>query len=122
MATSEKPAVGDKETAGGPPPRSVQIASRGIRTAEDGANFQAALIGDIMTGDVKEKAANAACNAMGKLLKIVDMQHRYSNAPGEPPKPLILADPNDTSRAGIEAKKAKLKAELAELDARGQAV
>lgn len=120
MADGKDATLGDKATPGGPPPRSVQIASRGIRTADDGANFQAALIGDIMTGDVKEKTANAACNAMGKLLKIVDMQQRYSNTPGEQPKPLILADPNDTSRAGVEAKRAKLRAELAELDASGQ--
>lgn len=120
MAKSTVAPMGDENAPEGPTPRSVQIASRGIRTADDAANFQSALLGDVMTGSVTEKRSNAACNAMGKLLKIVDMKHRYGGDSRENNKPLQLADPDDASRAGIEAKKAKLKAELAQLEASGE--
>lgn len=36
-----------------------------------------ALIGDIVSGRVDVKVANAACNAGGKLLKITEMEHKY---------------------------------------------
>lgn len=36
-----------------------------------------ALIGDIVTGRVSAETGNAACNAGGKLLKVVEMQYKY---------------------------------------------
>jgi len=57
--------------------RSLAIAERGIRTGCDFANMMSALISDIISGRVTPQVGNAACNAGGKLLKIVEMQHQY---------------------------------------------
>lgn len=117
MATGKEPAVGVPEGDGGEAPRSVGIASRGIRTAGDAANFLSALIGDVMTEAVPTKIANTACNGMGKLLKVVDMQQRYGKPKdGEPEKMLVLADPTDARRAAEQTEREQLLARLAELD------
>lgn len=44
-----------------------------------------ALIGDVLSGAVTPVVCNAAVNAGGKLLKVVEMQHRYgtSNSVGD---------------------------------------
>lgn len=39
--------------------------------------MMAALISDIIAGRVPPNVGNAACNAGGKLLKVVEMQHKY---------------------------------------------
>jgi hypothetical protein len=36
-----------------------------------------ALIADIMTARITPQVSNAAVNAGGKLLKVVEMQHKY---------------------------------------------
>lgn len=119
MAEDKKPSVGDAASDGGETPLSVQIASRGIRTADDAANFQSALLGDLMAERVTVKKTNAACNVVGKLLKVVELQQKYGGA-GENRKPLHMADPDDAARLAAEQKKAKLRAELAELEAAGR--
>ena len=35
------------------------------------------VISDLITGAITPQVGNAVCNAGGKLLKIVEMQHRY---------------------------------------------
>ena len=62
--------------------RSISIASNGIKTGDQFAGFMSALIGDIMEGRVTPQVANAAINAGGKLLKVVDMQARYGRSGG----------------------------------------
>lgn len=47
---------------------------------------------DVIEGRVAPGVANAACNAGGKLLKVVEMQYKYgSTAPGSARKVLVLA-------------------------------
>lgn len=36
-----------------------------------------ALMSDVIEGRVSAETANAACNAGGKMLKVVEMQYRY---------------------------------------------
>lgn len=36
-----------------------------------------ALVGDIVNGRIEPRVATAACNAGGKLLKVVEMEHKY---------------------------------------------
>ena len=62
-------------------PQTVEIAKAGIRTGQDFANLMAALMSDVLEGRVSPVVANAACNAGGKLLKVVEMQYRYGKAP-----------------------------------------
>lgn len=53
-----------------------------------------ALIGDIAAQRIDARAANAICNAGGKLLKIVEMQHKYGG-PKTDEKVLVLAPPRE---------------------------
>ncbi len=63
-------------------PRSLGISRQGIKTGEDFANLMSNLMSDILEGRVTPSIANATVNAGGKLLKVVEMQYRYS-----PPQP-----------------------------------
>lgn len=53
-----------------------------------------ALMSDIIGGRVSPQVGNAACNAGGKLLKIVEMQYQYGkqNANGTRELSLVPAD------------------------------
>lgn len=43
-----------------------------------------ALMSDVIEGRITTDVANAACNAGGKLLKVVEMQYRYGKQAQEP--------------------------------------
>ena len=58
-------------------PRSIGIGAAGVTTGEDFAKFMSALMSDVIEGRISTDVANAACNAGGKLLKVVEMQYRY---------------------------------------------
>ena len=55
-----------------PESRSRAIAERGIYTAADFAAYMSAMISDVTCGLVTPEASNAACNAAGKRLKVVE--------------------------------------------------
>lgn len=77
-AVAERPEAGDKQ------PRSLRVASKGIRTGHDFANVMSALMSDLIEGRVTPSIGNATCNAGGKLLKIVEMQYKYgTDGPGQ---------------------------------------
>ncbi len=40
------------------------------------------VMGDVATNRLDPRKANAICNAGGKLLKVVEMQHRYGTPDG----------------------------------------
>lgn len=70
----------------------MKIADRGIATGNDFARFMSALMSDVILGKVSPGVANAACNAGGKLLKVVEMQYRYgAPGPNNTKKTLALA-------------------------------
>lgn len=75
-------------------PRALAISEKGIRTGADFANVMSALMGDLIAGRVTPQVGNATCNVGGKLLKIVEMQHRYGTTgdSGMTPKTIMLAD------------------------------
>ncbi len=90
MATNRKKSTArDKKAA----PRSLAIAQRGIHTGADFASMMSALMSDLIEGRVDGQVGNAVCNAGGKLLKIVEMQHRYGakSVDGVSPRLLELA-------------------------------
>ena len=62
-------------------PRSLSISKEGIRTGEQFANLMSAVMCDVIEGSMPAETANAVCNAGGKLLKVVEMQYKYSNKP-----------------------------------------
>ena len=74
-------------------PKSLDIAQKGIKTGRQFANMMSALMSDIIEGRVTPSVGNAVCNAGGKLLKVVEMEHRYGTEdPGKPERVLSLSD------------------------------
>lgn len=63
-------------------PRSLAISESGIKTGAQFANLMSAMMGDIISGRVTPSVGNAACNAGGKLLKVVEMQYKYGTQDG----------------------------------------
>lgn len=60
-------------------PKSLKIAKRGIVTATDFSRVMAVLITDVVEGTISPQTANAAVNAGGKLLKVVEMKYKYGS-------------------------------------------
>jgi hypothetical protein len=51
-----------------------------------------ALMSDLLEGRIDARSANAVCNAGGKLLKVVEMEHKYGRKPDEAnERKLVLA-------------------------------
>lgn len=64
-------------------PRCLTVASRGIRTSSDFAQFMSHLMSDIVEGAITPEISNAAVNAGGKLLKSVELTLKYGKAKAE---------------------------------------
>ena len=62
------------------PARCHGIAVKGIKTSLDFSAFMSALMSDVISGAVSPGVGNAACNAGGKLLKVVELQMRYGKS------------------------------------------
>ncbi len=70
----------------------MKVAEHGIKTGHDFANFMSALMSDLIEGHVTPNIGNAACNAGGKLLKVVEMEYKYgTRGPGAGKRTLVLA-------------------------------
>lgn len=71
--------------------RSLQYAKAGVRNSEDFANMMSAMMSDIIEGKLNPQTANAAINAGGKLLKVVEMEHKYGgqSSTGKPVTPSL---------------------------------
>jgi len=58
-------------------PRTLALARKGVRNGDDLAALLSALISDNIEGRVTTAMTNSTCNAAGKLMKIVELQHKY---------------------------------------------
>ena len=96
------------------PARSVAIASSGLRTDTDAAEFLSALIGDLMTQAVPVRIGTASINAVGKMLKLVELRQKY----GDPEKQRSLELVSSREDHVAERRKALLR-QLSDLDASG---
>ena len=65
------------------PARSLAIASEGVANDRQFAQLMSAIMSDLIDGSIDPKTSNAVCNAAGKLLKVVEMRHRYGKPGGE---------------------------------------
>lgn len=65
-----------------PQASSTTLAKKGIQTDADFAAVFTALIADTLSGDVNPNVANAACNAAGKLLKMIDLRLKHGKGDG----------------------------------------
>ena len=63
------------------PPKSLAIADAGIKTSGDFRNFMSSVMSDVIAGRITPNITNAACNAGGKLLKMVDLEYKYGTDP-----------------------------------------
>ena len=71
-------------------PRSLALANNGIRTGAQFASVMSALMSDAISGAVPPGVVNAACNAGGKLLKVVELQQKYGTTENGKPRSLDL--------------------------------
>ena len=71
-------------------PSSLAIAQHGVTTGDEFARLMSALMSDVILGTITPDIANSACNAGGKLLKIVEMQYRYGQQKPQGERPFIL--------------------------------
>jgi hypothetical protein len=74
-------------------PRSARLSERGVETGAQFASLMSALMSDIISGRVTPAVGNAACNAGGKLLKVVEMQYKYGTQSGNQGERTLLLAP-----------------------------
>ena len=72
MARSRKTSKSDPTS-----PTAAKLADSGITTGADFSRVMAALLADVVGGRIEPNRANAACNVAGKLIRMVEMQHKY---------------------------------------------
>lgn len=73
--------------------KTLKCAKHGVRTGTDFANYMSAIMSDLIEGKITPQVANAACNAGGKLLKVVEMQYKYGRKDdNKVEKDLVLSD------------------------------
>lgn len=72
MARSKAHTRTDQKT-----PASAKLADDGIVTGADFSRVMAALLADTIAGRIEPQRANASCNVAGKLIRMVELQHKY---------------------------------------------
>jgi len=60
--------------------RSLMIAKAGLRTGFDTINMLTATITDVLEEEITTSQAHVVVNAIGKVLKVVELQQRYGKA------------------------------------------
>ena len=73
-------------------PRSVAIAERGVRTADDFTSLMSSLMSDLIMQSVSPQVGNAVSSVGGKMLKAVEMTYKYGKADADGNKKLILVN------------------------------
>ena len=59
--------------------------------------MMSALISDIAEDRISPRAANAMCNAGGKLLKVVELQHKYGGKATDEPALVLAPGPEEAN-------------------------
>ena len=67
-------------------PNCLAISERGIRTAQDFAQFMSAVMGDVIAGRLSNGKASATTRSGMALLKVIEMQYRYGSETDQPGK------------------------------------
>ncbi len=83
-------------------PKSLQIAEGGVETSRDFRNLMSAIMSDVISGRLTPSMTNAACNAGGKLLKMVDLEYKYGTDPELKHRVMTIAFENDELPIGTE--------------------
>jgi hypothetical protein len=69
--------------------RSLEIFEKGIRTSGEFKSGFAALMTDTVAGRITPQVCNAVCNAGGKILKTVEMEHKWGRKEPETGEQLL---------------------------------
>lgn len=95
-------AKGNKASVkGGPYPRSSAIAENGVNTSADFRNLMSALMSDVIQGRVTPSVTNAACNASGKMLRMVELEMKYGTNPERGRRSISLAFESGSETTGL---------------------
>jgi hypothetical protein len=96
MSTSSKTKLDENKEISKPngKPTSIAIAQNGINVSGDVKRLTAALACDVIAGLVPPSNANAACNAIGKLLKTVEMEYKFGRQLASGERTLALTGSN----------------------------
>lgn len=86
--------------------RSLEIAQRGLFTGFDTINMLTATITDVLEENVSTNQANVVVNAIGKVLKVVELQYKYGKpqrrADGREERDLVLVGKGSAADASVE--------------------
>lgn len=63
--------------------KSIPIAEKGITTSRDCAQVLAAITRDVLVGAVTPQVGNTSCNAIGKLMKLKELEIKYGEGHGQ---------------------------------------
>jgi hypothetical protein len=69
---------------------SFRLARKGVRTSREFAAVASALMCDAIINKVPPQRVTAACNAAGKLLKVVEMELKHGKRIANGTAPLML--------------------------------
>lgn len=75
--------------AGPTVPKCVSIAEAGITNSQQAIRYLSALIADGSAGRVTPGSMHANCNAVGKMLRVVEMEARFGTALGSGPEKVL---------------------------------
>lgn len=88
-ASKETTAITEVIPAESPTPNCLAISERGIRTAQDFAQFMSAIMGDVIAGRLANGKAAAATRSGVALLKVIEMQYKYGSETEQPGKRVL---------------------------------
>lgn len=100
--TKRNTQIDSADTAG----KSLRIADRGIHTSADFRNFMSALMSDVISGAVTASVTNAACNAGGKMLKMVELEYKYATRPKAVANPILTVAFEDPAVPAVKVQAA----------------
>ena len=88
-----KNAIEKKGNGNNQPDSANLLATEGIQDSRKCANVLGAIALDVLKSQISPQVANTACNAIGKLLKVKELEIKYgtSESPNEP-KRIALTD------------------------------
>jgi len=75
------------------PASSLAIAERGVQSSSDFRDLMSALMSDVIRGSLNPMVTNAAVNAGGKLLKMVELEYKLSSDTRRRDSSLKMAGP-----------------------------
>ena len=70
-------------------PKCMAIAEAGIRNSQDTIRYLSALVADGSAGRVTTGLMHGTCNAIGKLLRVAEMEARFGTSIGSGPEKVM---------------------------------